>query len=152
MLRNDLCCVTQAERTASIKTAITSAISTVISSRCNCSFSESIVQDGLFSCWNSPTEVTYRSTIVSTDNASMLVGYIEDWVRSEQPFLRVGDFRLQLYQDCPVHISSMSAPECVSAKLPTDGPSVIASSDPVITNCLNYCLVRVRGEPLCSSP
>ncbi len=142
--------LTQDKRTNDTEAAIVETISRVISAGCNCSFPEAALQGGLFSCWNGPTEVTYRNSIVSTDNTSKLVGYIEDWVKSEQPFIQVGRFLVKVFQDCPVRKSSVNDPEC---ELPAaGGPSVIASSDPVVIGCLNRCIHMLTGETLCLSP
>ena len=143
----------QTEKVIEIKMAISRELDRVISTRCNCSVPKDSLKGGRFRCWNTPNEVTYRNKIVSnTANTSRLVEYIEEWVKTEQPFIPVGDFDLKVYKDCPVHISSMNDPECTSTELPPDMPSVIASSDQDVIQCLNVCLVRKRGEALCPSP
>ncbi len=124
----------------------------VISARCNCNFTETALHNGLFTCWNSPSEVTYRATIVGTFNTSQLVGYIEEWVMAKRPFVKIGRVGLRVYQNCPVRIVSLEDdPECPDA-VPVAGPAVIASSDPDVIQCLNNCLLSVKGEPLRRSP
>ena len=137
-----------------IKAAISQQISMVISAHCNCSVPGDFLQGGRFRCWNTPTAVTYRNKVFgnTATNASKLVEYTEDWVKTEHLFVPVGDFDLKVYKDCPVRISSMSDPECASAELPANVPSVIASSDPKVIQCINVCLVRERGETLCPMP
>ena len=133
--------------------AISKQITNVISAHSNCSVCKYFLQSGLFTCWNTPNEVTYRSKIVSnTANTSKLVDYIQDWVNSERPFVQIGDFGLKVYKDCPVSISSMNEPDCGSAELSRNVPSVIASSDPKVIRCINFCLEWERGEALCPMP
>ena len=95
--------------------------------------------------------MTYRNTIVSSPDTNEQFGYIQDWV-SSGAVVQVGNFLLIVYKDCPVRISSMSDPECASAELPANVPSVIASSDPKVIRCINFCLLRERGEALCPMP
>ncbi len=114
-------------------------------------FSSSLLREGVFRCWGSQSEVTYRSTIASSPYTNLLVEHLSEWVRAG-PIVQVGDFHLGVNKDCPTCISSMKDPECSRVELPSGGPSVIASSDPVIVGCQNLCLLRVRGETLCASP
>ena len=134
-----------------MREAISQKIATVISSHCNCSVPEDFLKDGIFRCWNSRNEVTYRNTIITPANIKV-AEYIEDWVKSEQP-LEVDGFHVKVYKDCPVHIYSMSDPECVrTTELSTDKPSVIFSSNPGVIRCINHCFVGERGEELCQVP
>ena len=143
----------QVEKAREVKMAISQQITRVISAHCHCSVPDNLLQNGLFTCWNTPNVVTFRNKIISnTVNTSKLVDYIIEWVNTEQPYVQVGDFGLKVYKDCPVRISSMNDPDCASAELSTNVPSVIASSDPKVIRCINFCLEWERGEALCPMP
>ncbi len=144
--------ISQADRAREVRTAVIREISGIISSHYDYHFPENLLKSGVFRCRSTQSEVTYRNTITSSHhNIDEMMGYIEDWVKTE-PIVQVGDFHLIVNKNCSVHISSMNDPECFSTELPAATPSVIASSDPVIIDCLNECLQTVRGEALCSSP
>ena len=66
------------------------------------------IRKGLFRCWNSLNEFTYRSAIVGTEahNATELVGFLQEWVNSE-PALQVDQFELEVGTRCPVLIPSL---------------------------------------------
>ena len=119
------------------------------------SFESSFLLDGFFRCWHSPTEVTYRSSILGTGdtyNASQLVAFLQDWVDS-RPVVRMEEFELQvLGGGCPVALSSLSALECPpsngGSQLPAD-PTLI-TRDPAVIECVNICLFRRGGTVMCT--
>ena len=117
-------------------------------------FESSFLLDGFFRCWHSPTEVTYRSSIIDTGtyDAHRLVAFLQDWVDS-RPVVRMEGFELQvLGGGCPVALSSLSAPECSppsgDSQLPAD-PTLI-TRDPAVIECVNVCLFRRGGTVMCT--
>ena len=115
---------------------IQTGIVEAISDRCNCEFQATFIRSGIFHCWNTPDEVTYRSVIVGTGrhNTTKLLRFLEEWVNSE-PVLQVEKFGLRVSTKCPVQISSLSAPQCPSFRQPPAGDSTeVRSEDSTTSN------------------
>ena len=131
----------------SIHLALTKAVSTL----CNCSFSSKFLRTGKFRCWNSPSEVTYRTSVVgmATYNSSQLVGLIESWVRSEVAMVDVGRISLQvLSSECGVGLSSLSEGECGVEGSGGGSPTLsLVSQDAGTIQCMQSCLVRKGTQP-----
>ena len=121
---------------SSIHQAITAAVSEL----CNCSFSVKFLRPGKFRCWNSPSEVTYISSVVGTParNSSHLLGFLDSWVRSEEAVVDVGCVSLRVLngrcgvgvgEECGVEGSGIS-PNTLS----------LVSQDPAVISCVQKCM------------
>ena len=139
----------QPEKARRVEEAIQNAIVDTISSQCKCNFPHQLIRKGRFSCRNTTTEATYRSTITGTmsNNASQLVNFIQNWVHIK-PTIEVDWYLLDVYNDCPVRISSLTGREC-RVTGPNSSDQTLITSDPVIIRCVNLCLYRLRGESIC---
>ena len=133
--------VLQTNKAEKMESYIHIGIAKIISDRCNCEFQATFIRSGIFHCWNTPDEVTYRSVIVGTGhhNATKLLRFLEEWVNSK-PVLQVEKLGLWLSTKCPVKISSLSAPQCPSFRQPPAG-----------AQCGNVCTCTVRSEHLQTS-
>ena len=107
----------QTEETEKIESYIRTGIAKAISGRCKCEFPVTFIRSGIFHCWNTPNEVTYRSVIVSPGRhkPTQLLQFLTEWVGTK-PVLQVGKFGLWVSTECPVKISSLglSDPQCPS--------------------------------------
>ena len=128
----------------SIQESLTEAVSEL----CNCTFTTKFLRNGEFRCWDSPTEVTYRSTVVSTPThaSSHIISFIESWVESNRAVVR----RRQVVhrvesRGCAVGVSSLEAEECVAKEEGKINLSPVSNDDPevnqncVATNGTNGC-------------
>ena len=123
--------------------AIHNGIVKAVSRLCNCTFSVDFIRSGVFRCWNSPTEVTYRSAIVSTDTyyASDIVGYIEKWVESKPALLlHLEKLELKVETKCPVRLTLMSDPECPLVHTVLNETMSLVSSDIKVIDCMKKCM------------
>ena len=107
----------QTDETEKIESYIHTGISKAISGRCKCEFPATFIRSGIFHCWNTPDEVTYRSVIISPGRhkPTQLLQFLAEWVGTK-PVLQVGKFGLWVSTECPVKISSLglSDPQCPS--------------------------------------
>ena len=107
----------QINKAEKIESYIHTGIAKAISSRCKCEFPVTFIRSGIFQCWNTPNEVTYRSVIVSPGRhkPTQLLQFLAEWVDSK-PVLQVEKFGLWVSTECPVKISSLglSDPHCPS--------------------------------------
>ena len=124
------------------------ALTEAVAELCNCSFSSKFFRTGEFRCWNSPSEVTYRTSVVgtATHNSSQIIGHIESWVRSRVAVVRVGQIVLQvLSSECAVGLSNLSEEECGNRMEGSggDAPTLsLVSQDAGTIQCVQSCLVR----------
>ena len=109
---------------------IESSIHTEIVEAISGEFPVAFIRSGIFQCWNTLNEVTYRSVIVGTEhhNATELLRSLEEWVNSE-PVLQVEKLGLWVSTKCPVQILSLSDPQCSSFKQPSPGDSTTVTSE-----------------------
>ena len=108
---------------ADILTAVVDAINT----RCNCSFTENSVLDGVFQCFNSESNsVTFRGRLrgLAVTNSSTLAGYVTEWVASGAAVLLQNVF-FKLDSQCrdEVVIKDLLSPECAPTISSTDDES-----------------------------
>lgn len=108
---------------ADILTAVVDAIST----RCNCSFTEDSVLDGVFQCFNSESNsVTFRGRLrgLAVTNSSTLAGYVTEWVATGAAILLQNSF-FHLDSRCrdEVVIKDLLSPECAPTISTTGGVS-----------------------------
>ena len=107
----------QLNKAEKVESYIHTGIAKAISSRCKCKFPVTFIRSGIFHCWNTPDEVTYRSVMVSPGRhkATQLLHFLEEWVDTK-PVLQVEKFGLWVSTECPVKISSLglSDPHCRS--------------------------------------
>ena len=107
----------QTDETQKIELYIHTGIAEAISGHCKCDFPVSFIRSGIFQCWNTPGEVTYRSVMVSPGGhkPTQLLQFLAEWVGTK-PVLQVGKFGLWVSTECPVKISSLglSDPQCSS--------------------------------------
>ena len=107
----------QTDKAEEIDSFIRTGIAKAISGRCKCEFPATFIRYGIFHCWNTPDEVTYRSVIVSPGRhkPTQLLQFLAEWVGTK-PVLQVGKFGLWVSTECPVKISSLglSDPQCPS--------------------------------------
>ena len=107
----------QTDETEKIESYIHTGIAKAISGRCKCDFPVAFIRSGIFQCWNTPDEVTYRSVMVSPGGhePTQLLQFLAEWVGTK-PVLQVGKFGLWVSTECPVKISSLdlSDPQCSS--------------------------------------
>ena len=110
-------CSLQTDETQKIELYIHTGIAEAISGRCKCDFPVAFIRSGIFQCWNTPDEVTYRSVMVSPGGhkPTQLLQFLAEWVGTK-PVLQVGKFGLWVSTECPVKISSLglSDPQCPS--------------------------------------
>ena len=102
----------QTDKAEKIESYIHTGIAKAISCHCNCEFPATFIRSGIFLCWNTQDEVTYRSVIVGTEDqsATRLLGCFKQWVETE-PVLQVEKFGLWVSTNCPVQIPSLG-PHC----------------------------------------
>ena len=85
---------------------------------CRCEFTAGHIDRGVsgFRCSNQHNQVIFRSKLngTVTTNASTLTNYIHQWTSSGISITVLG-LILDVDSMCPVHISSFTDPECVSA-------------------------------------
>ena len=126
----------QPSKAEKIDAIICHALTEAISCQCNCSFPHDFIRKGKFSCLNTTTKVSYRSTIVGTTvhNASQLVNFIQKWV-STGPILEVEWWLLHVNANCPVRISSLSDSECQDSRPVACNPTMMAG-DPLLFKCV----------------
>ena len=110
-------CSLQTDETQKIELYIHTGIAEAISGTCKCDFPVAFIRSGIFQCWNTPDEVTYRSVMVSPGGhkPTQLLQFLAEWVGTK-PVLQVGKFGLWVSTECPVKISSLdlSDPQCSS--------------------------------------
>ena len=74
------------------------------------------IQRGYFSCHQSTTEATYRTTITGTERVSAVecTDVIQQWVESGVT-TRLQWYVINFDKNCPVSINSMNDEECVKS-------------------------------------
>ena len=129
-----------------IRKDIRSALAKVISESCNCDFNVDSIGEGAFSCRHTPNAVTYRSTVTSL-NATDIIVFIDNWVQTRTASMLVRWFYVDVYStNCPTKISSLSDSECrLNEQGSTSNPPTLITSDQVVINCVNTCLVTEAG-------
>ena len=72
----------QTDETEKIELYIHTGIAKAISGHCKCEFPVSFIRSGIFQCWNTPDEVTYRSVMVSPGGhkPTQLLQFLAEWV------------------------------------------------------------------------
>ena len=135
------------EKTGHIEAQVQSHIIRIIRERCtDCyEFTETYLRQGIFLCYDNPTTVTYRSTLVtpySTKNATHLVGIIQTWV-STSPFLTLDSLLVKVNADCTTSVASLGDDECLSG----DIDSGVAER---VNQVLSVCAVRELGQEICT--
>ena len=142
----------QSEKATSLENTIHSAIISVLGDHCKCMFPPSNIDSGHFTCLTTPMQATYRSTIsgIVGNNATHLLSVLQDWVATG-PVIELDWMLLHVSPDCPIHIASKADPECSpSEPLTFDNPTLI-TSDSVVIQCVNVCLLRTRGRSICGA-
>ena len=116
-----------------------------ISNYCNCSFPANAIASGKLSCRNSPSYVTYRSTISLGQglSAEELLTFIENWV-STSPTVVVGPYIVDIDSSCTIRFSSLTDPECPTPEIRTLEDEVLITRNPTAISCINKCGSR-RG-------
>ena len=97
-----------------MEAGIRDGVREAIRQRCDCDFSTSDIVDGVFSCRNVTTEVTYRATLrgrIDTDRAGRLRSQVRRFVQ-RGPAITYDTFLLWVDSTCPVNLSSLTDPEC----------------------------------------
>lgn len=102
---------------------------------------KNLIEYGQISCRNSPSQATYRGTVLaggsSGYNATQIVGCIEKWVKTS-PALYIDDKLLvDVDSRCRVRVTSLTEPEC-RANNPLH--RIFATSNPRAIRCANVCL------------
>ena len=85
----------QLVKTTRIENQLHSHLTRIIRERCrDCyDFSAHYLRQGHFSCYDNPTTVTYRTTLINpfpTTNSTHLVGIIQSWVSTSPPLILDG--------------------------------------------------------------
>ena len=140
----------QPEKIKAVEDDIQITLAEVVINECKCKFALSNILVGQFSCRTTPTQVTYRSTILGTAgyNASYLLDILQGWVESG-PTITARQLLLDVSSNCPVRISFLSDSECpVSNSQPLGDPTLI-TSDPKVIQCVHVCLLRTQGRGIC---
>ena len=138
----------QLVKTTRIENQLHSHLTRIIRERCrDCyDFSAHYLRQGQFCCYDNPTTVTYRTTLINpfpTTNSTHLVGIIQSWVSTSPSFILDG-LKVKVVPDCPTCISSFDEDECV-------GSVVIDSRiDDRISQVLSVCAVRELGQEICT--
>ena len=138
--------ITQENEIDSMEESIHQALIEAVSDRCNCTFTLKFLRVGEFRCWDSTTEVTYRSSVVATPPyaSSHIISFIENWVKSKLAVVRRGKIVHQVVSSgCSVGVSSLDAEECVGESK-KEAPSLISqiSSDREVISCMQSCVAR----------
>ena len=122
--------ISQNDHAEKIESYIHTEIVEAVSGGCSYELPVAFIRSGIFQCWNTLNEVTYRSMIVGTEhhNATELLRSLEEWLNSE-PVLQVEKLGLWVSTKCPVQISSLSDPQCSSFRQPSPGDSTTVTSD-----------------------
>lgn len=106
---------------------------------CGCNFSVSHIYRPNFECFDTNQDyVTWRAYLISYSDihtSDLLIGAIEDWISSTSSVSILGD-SLQIDQECPVLVTSLSIQDChndkMSAPLDPTHVAIIASLCAVI--------------------
>ena len=130
-------------KTRQVEKDIREAVANAVSNKCNCSFDQSSIRRGKLSCRSTVNQVVYRSTVIGTNNnnSSMIVGFIEEWVRSSTAAVLFDPFILDVDPSCNVRIYSMLEPEC-SPPSTTLGNRTLITTDEETIQCVNSCLQK----------
>lgn len=90
------------------------------------------ISEGVFSCYGSQNQTTYRTTITGMRelSAESAVKYIQKWVE-EGAAIQVQWYLVYFDKTCPAHISHLEAEEC--------------GTDQQLQACVGICLAR-RGQ------
>lgn len=88
------------------------------------------IEEGFFSCHNSHNWTIFRTRIIGTQTASAVEGGrdLQKWVESGAA-VRVEWYIVFISKNCPVGISSMTAPEC-------------SDVDVNFQRCIDICVAR----------
>jgi len=112
-----------------------------VSEKCNCTFTSKFLRIGEFHCWNSPTEVTYRSSVVGTPHyaSSHILNFIESWVRSKVAMIHRGQIVLKVMSnECAVGIPDLEAEECKEEERKKRSLS--------ISSCIQSCAAGIGSK------
>ena len=104
--------------------SVVSAVVAATEERCHCEFTTGHIDSAVsgFRCSSSQrNQVVFRSKLNGTEdtNASTLTTYISQWTSSDTS-ITVLNLILDIDSTCPVHISSLSDPECEFRSFPTE--------------------------------
>lgn len=131
-----------------MESSIHQAITEAVSELCNCSFSGKFLRKGKFRCWNSPSQVTYRSSVVGTASlkSSQILAHIEGWVRSQVAEVDVGQMSLQVLSssECAVGLSSLTEAECEGRSSLTT--LTLVTQDVGAILCVQNCVNSTSGN------
>ena len=133
-------------KTRQVEKDIREAVANAVSNKCNCSFAQSSIRRGKLSCRSTVNQVVYRSTVIGTNNnnSSIIVEFIEEWVRSSTAAVLIDPFILDVDPSCNVHISSMLEPECSTPSTAIGNRTLITTDEETI-QCVNSCLQK-KGQ------
>lgn len=136
----------QYNKMEAIRKDIRSALAKVISEKCDCDFKVDSIGEGVFSCRHTPNAVTYRSTVTAL-NTTDIITYIDSWAQTKTASMLVRWFYVDVYStDCPTKISSLGDSECrLNEQGSTFNPPTLITSDQVVINCVNTCLMTEAG-------
>lgn len=81
---------------------------------CKCDISNRNIQDDAFSCGQLDHLIIYRGRILGSRDYSALglVELMQSWVSTQQAFLTVDSFRMQVDPTCSTRLDTINAPDC----------------------------------------
>ena len=134
----------QLKKVQAIMGDIQNETANAISKYCNCSFPADSIASGKLSCRNSPSYVTYRSTISDGQghSAEELLTFIENWL-STSPTIVAGPYIVDIGPSCTIRISSLTDPECPPPEIRTLEDEVLITRNPTAISCIHKCGSRM---------
>ena len=108
---------------------ITSSIITAVNSRCRCSLTANHISSAHFVCTSDQQVVLYRAELSGRPDCAQVLSYIQQRVFEGQAYILVEGNIIEVYPNCPIEVSSLTAQANCSrpATVGTDSTSPITT-------------------------
>ena len=123
----------QFQNTREKLTDITSSIISAVNSRCQCSLTVNQISTEHFLCTSDRQVVLYRAKLSGRPDCAQVLSYIQQWVFEGQTYILVQGNIIEVYPNCPIGVSSLTA-QANCTRPPTVGTD---STSPVTTGAMN---------------
>ena len=88
---------------------ITSSIISSVNSRCQCSLTVNHISTEHFLCTSDRQVVLYRAELSGRPDCAQVLSYTEQWVFEGQTYILVQGNIIEVYPNCPIEVSSLTA-------------------------------------------
>ena len=112
---------------------ITSSIITAVNSRCRCSLTANHISSAHFVCTSDQQVVLYRAELSGRPDCAQVLSYIQQRVSEGQAYILVEGNIIEVYPNCPIEVSSLTA-QANCSRPTTVGTD---STSPVTTGVIN---------------